>query len=104
LLKSATRPDLDLQITFGYLVPVALGYRRDLRDRKAFASRFNMQFQGKSWQVFLQDLLSTSGMCFAIIGALTQICTAFPEIEDIPLILAGNTSATIIPVASQEVA
>eukprot|EP00884_Botryococcus_braunii_P019981 jgi/Botrbrau1/6667/Bobra.0202s0015.1 len=83
-----------IQIIIGFAIPVVLGYRRDLRDRKIFAQKYHVPFPAITWKIFFYHLLFACGLCVAVIGMLSQLFLAFPEMEEVPRILEGGLSHT----------
>eukprot|EP00884_Botryococcus_braunii_P019982 jgi/Botrbrau1/6668/Bobra.0202s0016.1 len=78
-----------LQLTLGFIVPIYLGYRREKKDHKAFNLKYNLPQQDSNWKLFLHKFLLCLGVCVIVVGILSQILMAIPELGSLPSILVG---------------
>eukprot|EP00884_Botryococcus_braunii_P006217 jgi/Botrbrau1/15597/Bobra.0246s0011.1 len=73
-----------LQVTFGLVLPVTLGYWRELKDRQQFALLYNVHLKKNTWKGFLMHCLEAYGTCLIVMGFLAQIIVGIPEVADLP--------------------
>jgi hypothetical protein len=79
-----------MQGVFGVLVPVTLGYWREMKDRSAFAQRHGVPLKRSGWRCVLFQLAIVYATVLFSVGIMTQIFLFIPELARLPIILHGR--------------
>eukprot|EP00884_Botryococcus_braunii_P003886 jgi/Botrbrau1/13499/Bobra.0082s0092.1 len=74
-----------LQVTVGGMLPIALAYRREMRERTAFLQASRIPFRKPTWQDFLKDVVIIIGVIVMSLGFISALAFAFPELHDLPM-------------------
>jgi hypothetical protein len=74
----------------GLVLPVTLGFWRELKDRQQFALMYNVHLKKNTWVGFLRHCLEAYGICLIVMGFMVQIIVCLPEIADLPNFITGG--------------
>eukprot|EP00884_Botryococcus_braunii_P003890 jgi/Botrbrau1/13501/Bobra.0082s0094.1 len=74
-----------LQVTVGGMLPIALAYRREMKERTAFLQASRIPFRKPTWQDFFDDMAFIVGVIIMSLGFVSALFSAFPELHDFPM-------------------
>eukprot|EP00884_Botryococcus_braunii_P005421 jgi/Botrbrau1/14880/Bobra.0298s0012.1 len=82
-----------LQTTLGGLLPIALAYSREVKERAAFLDGAKIRFPKRKVGDFFWDGLFCFGAIVVGVGITAALVIAFPELHRLPLILVKGWGA-----------